>query len=152
MLFADDDAITAHEEKHLQKLMDRFSQACEDFRLTISLKKTSILSKKTESPPTITISNYQLDVVQEFTYLGSTVTDSLDMDPELNRRIGRAASSLARLTKRVWENSKLTTNTKMAVYKACVLSNHLYGSECWTHEERLNAFHMRNQRWILGIK
>ncbi|XP_069990653.1 uncharacterized protein [Penaeus vannamei] len=71
-----------------------------------------------KSPPTITINNYLLDIVQEFTYLGSTVTDSLDMDPEL--------------TKCVWENRKLTTNTKMAVYRACVLSTLLYDSECWT--------------------
>ena len=78
------------------------------------------------------------------------------MDPELNRRIGRATSTLARLTKRVWENSKLTTNSKMAVYRACVLSTLLYGSESWTlyarQEKRLNSFHMRNLRRILGIK
>ena len=95
-------------------------------------------------------------MVNEFTYLGSTVTNTLGMDPELNRRIGRATSTLARLTKRVWENGKLTTNTKMAVYRACVLSTLLYGSESWTlharQEKRLNSFHMRNLRRILGIK
>ena len=105
-------------------------------RLTVSLKKTNILSQDTESQPTISINNYQLDVVKKFTYLGSTVTNTLDMDPELNRRIGRATSTLARLTKRVWENSKLTTNSKMAVYRACVLSTLLYGSEYCMHTRR----------------
>ena len=115
LLFADDAALTAHQEDHLESLMNRFSKACEDFRLTISLKKTNIMNQDTESPPSIAINNYQLEVItEEFTYLGSTVTDSLDMGPELNRRIGRATSIVARLSKRVWENHKLTTNTKMA--------------------------------------
>ena len=101
MLFADDAAIAAHKNDLLQLLMDRLSQACVDFQLTISLKKTNIMSQDTELPSSITINNYQLDVVKEFTYLGSTVTDSLDMGPELDRRIGRATSTLGRLTARV---------------------------------------------------
>ena len=56
--------------------MHRFSQACKDFGLTISLKKTNVLGQGTETPPTITIDDYELDVVNHFTYLGSTVTDT----------------------------------------------------------------------------
>ena len=48
MLYADDAAVTAHKEEHLQHLMDRFSQACDEFKLTVSLKKTNILSQDTE--------------------------------------------------------------------------------------------------------
>ena len=61
---------------------------------------------------------------------------------------------MARLSKRVWEN-KLTTNTKMSVYNACVLSTLLYGSETWTRYTRqercLNSFHLCCLRRILGI-
>lgn len=43
----------------------------------------------------------------------------------------------------------------MAVYNACVISTLLYGSESWTtyarHERRLNTFHLRCMRRILGI-
>ena len=156
MLFADDAALTALQEDHLQNLVACFAKACEDFKLTISLKKTEIMGQDTESQPTITINNYRLEVVKEFTYLGSTISDDLSMDSEINRRVGRAASTVSRLSKRVWKNSKLTTKTKMAVYRACVLSALLYGSETWTlysrHEKRLNTFHMRNLRWILGVK
>ena len=95
--------------------MDRFFKAYEDFKLTISQKKTNIMSQDTESPPSIPMNNYQLEVVKESTCLRSTVTDNLDMCPELNRRIAWATSIVAKLSKRVWENHKLTTNTKMAV-------------------------------------
>ena len=77
MLFADDAAVVAHTQDDLQSLMDCFSQACKDFGLTISLKKTNVLGQDTEAPPVITIDDYELDAVCQFTYLGSTITDNL---------------------------------------------------------------------------
>ena len=45
--------------------------------------------------------------------------------------------------------------TNMAVYYACVTSTLLYGSETWNtyagQERRLNTFHLRSIRHILGI-
>ena len=76
-----------------------------DFGLTISLKKTSIIH----------IDNYNLEVVSAFTYLGLTMSSNLSLEPELSRRIGKASSVMSRLSKRVWENKKLTLNTKMKV-------------------------------------
>ena len=88
-------------------------------------------------------------------YLGSTITDNLSIDSEPNKRIGKAAMTHSRLTKRVWSNYKLSDHTKVNVYKACVISTLLYGSESWTmhayQEKRLNVFHMRCLRRILGI-
>ena len=155
MLFADDAAVAAHTQSELQTLMDRFAQACTDFGLTISLKKTNILVQGTAETPCITINNYELDVVNEFTYLGSTISNNLSLAKELDRRIGKAATTFARLSTRVWKNSKLTIKTKVEVYNACVLSTLLYGSEAWTtyssQEQRLNTFHLRSLRRLLGI-
>ena len=71
-------------------------------------------------------------------------------------RIGKAATTLGRLISHVWENPKLTTPTKMAVYKACIVSTLLYSSETWTtyskQESKLNSFHMRCLRRILSIQ
>ena len=71
-------------------------------------------------------------VVDEFVYLGSTISSNLSLDTELNARIGKASTAMARLATRVWDNSMLTTNTKMKVYQACVLSTLLYSSETRT--------------------
>ena len=60
------------------------------------------------------------------------------------------------MDKRVWLNSHLTIATKLRVYQACVLSTLLYGSKSWVaysaHEKRLNTFHLRCLRRLLGIK
>ena len=155
MLFADDAALVAHTEDALQRMASQFSDACKQFGLTISLKKTNVCVQDVETAPSIIIDNTTLEAVENFTYLGSTIDNCLSLDVELNRRLGRANTTMARLSKRVWENKSLTRHTRILVYQACVLSTLLYGSETWTtymrQEHRLNAFHMRCLRRILGI-
>ena len=84
LLFADDAALTSHSEDGLQHLVDKLSHACKDFGLTISLRKTNILAQSAESPPVITIDNRKLEVVDTFTYMGSTVSSSTSLDAEIS--------------------------------------------------------------------
>ncbi len=42
-LFADDCALNASEEQEMQAEKDSFSEACSDFGLTISTKKTEVM-------------------------------------------------------------------------------------------------------------
>ena len=155
MLFADDAALVAHTEDALQRMADQFSDACKQFGLTISIKKTNVCVQDVRATPLIKIDSTTLETVENFTYLGSTVNSCLSLDVELDRRLGKANTTMARLSKRVWENASLTRHTKSLVYQACVLTTLLYGSETWTtymrQEHRLNAFHMRCLRRILGI-
>ena len=121
-LFVDDAAVVAHSAEDLQQLMNRFRKACQDFGLTISLKKTQVMGQGVDSPPSVTISTQELEVVHDFEYLGSTISDILSLDVKLDKQIGNAASMFSRLTKRVWLNKKLTAYTKFQVYRSCVLS------------------------------
>ena len=108
-----------------------------------------------EVMPAMTIKDYTLNVVSQFTYLGSTVSDNATLDTELGKGIGKAATNMVKLSSRVWENNKPTTKTKVAVYRACTLSTLLYCSEAWAtyanQEKHLNPFHMRCLRRILSI-
>ena len=136
--------------------MDRLSAACKDFGLIISIPKTKILPQGVTEKPSIKIDNYELGVVEDFPYLGSNISGSLSLDTEINKRIGKAAGTLSKLSERVWKNSRLKTSTKMLVYKACIISMLLYGSESWTtyarQEDKLQSLHLRNLRFILGIR
>ena len=156
LLFADDAALTSHTEDGLQQLVTCLSLACKEFGLTISLKKTNVTAQGTEASPSIAIDGCTLEVVENFTYLGSTISSSLSIDSEINSRIAKAATVMAKLNQRVWNNSRLTEKTRLRVYQACVLSTLLYGSESWTtyarHEKKLNSFHLRCLRRILQIK
>ena len=57
------------------------------------------------------------------------ISDTPSLDVELDKCIGKAATTFSRLTKRVWLNKKLMAYAKIQVYRACVLSTLLYCSE-----------------------
>ena len=59
------------------------------------------MGQMVDSPPHITIGTHELEVVDSFTYLGSAVTGNLSLDTELNKRIGKTATVMGKLAKRV---------------------------------------------------
>ena len=111
-----------------------------------------MLGQDVDTPPVITINNYELEVLHQFTYLGSTISDNLPLDVEINKSIRKAATTLGRLTSRVWEKPKLTTPTKYYTYIVITI---LYRSEIWTtyakQEQKVNSFHMQCLCRIFGI-
>ena len=88
------------------------------------------MAQDVDSPPNITILEHELEFLRDFVYryFGSIISDTLALYSELNRRLGKAATTISSLTKRVWSDKKLTQNTKIQVYRAYVLSTLLYGS------------------------
>ncbi|XP_076472075.1 uncharacterized protein LOC143301579 [Babylonia areolata] len=120
-LFADDTVLVTHTEEALERPMDRLVHTCIEFGLTISLKKTEVMGQGTNSPPTIHIGSHELNTVYRFQYLWSTITSDLSLETEISSRIAKAAGVMSKLHKRVWSNKNMTVNTKMQVYRACVL-------------------------------
>jgi hypothetical protein len=97
----------------------------------------------------------EVEVVRHFQYLGSTTSDTMSLNTEINKRIDKASYTFSKLSKRVWNNKHLTIATKANVYKACVISTLLNGSKFWTtyvyQEKKLQVFHLRCLRRMLGI-
>ena len=154
LLFADDAALTTHKEEELQQLISQFSHTSKEFADHQHQEDRSHGSGRSIAP-SITIDNQVLEVADHFTYLGLIISSNLLVDSEINKRIAKAASVMARLRKRVWSNNQLTSNTKLQVSQTCVLSMLLYGSESWTtyarQENRLESFQLRCLSRILGI-
>ena len=97
----------------------------------------------------------RLQVVDKFTYLGSTLSRVVHIDDEVNARIAKASAAFGRLRASVWDRSGIRLDTKLKVYKAVVLPT-LYACETWTvyqrHAKRLNHFHTSCLRKLLEIK
>ena len=107
-------------------------------------------------PPNITIDNVPLNVMDKFTYLESTLSENAMIDNDISARLGKASVSFGRLTKRLWNEPGVCLSTEINVYCTVVLTTLLYGCEAWTpyrrHIRRLDQFHMRCLRQIVGIK
>ena len=97
----------------------------------------------------------EIEMVEEFTYLGSKLSCDGEISPEVSCRIAGASKAFGCLRVPVFLNRTLSTDTKRTVYKAIVVSNLLYGAETWTLKapdvRRLNSFHNRCVRTILGV-
>ena len=59
------------------------------------------------------------------------MNETVSLDLELNHRIDKAAAfgAVVRLNQQIWSTHKLKLAHKMSVYRACVVSTLLYGSE-----------------------
>ena len=96
-LFADDCALMAHDENHLQTIVNHFAKASKMFGLTISLGKTEVLvqAANTDRPqPKITIDGEQLKCVENFRYLGKALY--LQMDTSIRRSNPESAKPVKR--------------------------------------------------------
>ncbi|XP_052257776.1 uncharacterized protein LOC127862587 [Dreissena polymorpha] len=159
LLFADDCALNALTEADMQQSLNRFSDACDSFGLTISTKKTEVMFQPApNSPyikPNISIKSQRLNPVEKFTYLGSTLSRNVHIEDEVNSRKAKVSSAFGRLNKTVWNRRGIKSVTKLNVYRAVVLTALLYASETWTvyqrHTKKLNHFHTVCLRKIQGI-
>ena len=106
--------------------------------------------------PDISIDGTKLNAVTKFTYLGSTLSNSVAIDDEADARIAKASSAFGRLKDKVWERRGIRVETKLKVYSAVVLPSLLYGCETWTvysrHVKKLNHFHLTCLRKIMKIR
>nr|VZI47914.1 unnamed protein product [Spirometra erinaceieuropaei] len=141
LLFADDCALNSTSEAEMQRSMDLFSAACKNFA--------------PNAPPQISVNGTQLQVVENFPYLGSTLSRNTKIDDEVANRISKASQAFGRLQNTVWNRHGLQLSTKLKMYKAVILPTLLYGAETWTMyakpARRLNHFHLSYLRRILRL-
>nr|VZI52931.1 unnamed protein product [Spirometra erinaceieuropaei] len=105
--------------------------------------------------PEISVNGTQLPVVENFPYLGSTLSRNTKIDDEVANRISKASQAFGRLRSTVWNRHGLQLSTKLKMYKAVILPTLLYGAETWTvytrQARRLNHFHLSCLRRILRL-
>nr|VZI09519.1 unnamed protein product [Spirometra erinaceieuropaei] len=161
LLFADDCALNTTLEEEMQRSMDLFSAACEDFGLVINTQKTVVMHQPPSNSATasnaaqISVNGTQLQVVENFPYLGSTLSRNTKIDDEVANRISKASQAFGRLQSAVWNRHDLQLSKKLKMYKAVILPTLLYGAETWTvytkQACRLNHFHLICLRRILRL-
>ena len=129
--YADDMDKNASSEAKMQRAMDQVSQLCDNYDLTVSTKK-QVLHQPVPGKPY----GQNLKVVDEFTYLGCTLSRAVHIDDEVTAIIAKASVAFRRLRANVWERSGIKLDTKLKVYKAVVLPTLLYACETWAVYQR----------------
>ena len=91
--------------------------------------KTEVMHQPTPRKPyvepNININAQRFNLVDKFTDLGITLSRTFVIDDEINTRLAKASAAFGRLHKNVWDRRGITTETKIKVYKAVVLTTML---------------------------
>ena len=70
-----------------------------------------------------------LKAVDQFTYLSSTLSNTVTLDAKVNCRFAKASFVFGRLRFNVQDQRKISLAAKLKVYLAKVISSVLYGCE-----------------------
>ena len=157
--FADDIAVYTTSHDAFECATKEFVDAASKWGLTVSTRKSKgmVTGSRTASSDAfpVLLEEGKIEIVQDFTYLGSNITRDGEVTDEVKCHIGKAARAFGCLQKPIFQNRCLSVETKRKVYRAVVLSVLLYGAETWTIKaesvRRLSGFHNRCVRTIMGV-
>ena len=131
--FADDIALLSELINQAQDLLTSVESSAAQIGLVMNAKKTKVMAyNQDDEVKIITRDGSQLEVVQDFKYLGSWV-DSTENDIKIRK--GEAWRALNKL-KKIWK-SDLSRDIKISLLGSAVESVLLYGSDTWTLTEKL---------------
>nr|VZI29300.1 unnamed protein product [Spirometra erinaceieuropaei] len=162
LLFADDCALNSTSEEDMQGSMKLLSATRENFGLVIKTEKTVVMrrplpkSAPPQNAPQISLNGTQLQVVENFPYLDSTLSRSTKINGEVARSIWKASQAFGRLQRTVGNRHGLQLIRKLKMYRAVILPTLLYGAETWMvytkQVRRLNHFHLSRLRRIIKLR
>ena len=138
----------------MTELLQRVENESLKLGLKINKEKTKLMIVDRSNIIQMTGALSDLETVDKFVYLGSTVTNQGDCETEIRRRIGMAKSAMTRLNK-IWRDRNISRNLKTKIVRTLVFPIFLYGAESWTlragDKDRVDAFEMWCWRRMLRI-
>lgn len=136
-----DTAIFADSLKSLQEIIIRVADKNEKYGLMLNTDKTKLM-KGAVTPAQLIINNKQVQKVNSYTYLGTTINEEWDHPLEVRYRIEKARVAFLKMS-RLFKNHYLNLLMKVSVRVFPVL---LYEAESRTLTEctirKLEAFEM----------
>ena len=117
----------------LQTLTNKLSSSVSRYGMQISAEKSKIMINSNKINLHSNIKSYgeKLEEVEQFKYLGATITKDGSSDSEIKIRLAQGTSAMVRLTT-IWNSKYIRFKLKYNLYRSLVLSILTYGCESWT--------------------
>jgi endonuclease/exonuclease/phosphatase family metal-dependent hydrolase len=158
LTFADDIAMLADSPEIMQAMIDRITEAASTVGLKLNCAKSKYFATNLDPASLnvdLMIGNDHMELVNSFTYLGSRISPSGQLDEEIPVRIARASSIFAAF-KHFWARPDIRTKTKTRIYCATVRATLLYATETWPIKldqlRKMEAFDHRCLRRIAKVR
>ena len=147
--YADDLALLSDTINDANDLLHHLERAAKGIGLNVNVKKTEYISYNQQGNIK-SLAGKDIKSVEEFTYLGSSITSS---QKDIDIRVGKAWGAIKNLNS-IWK-STLPINLKRDFFRATVETVLLYGSTTWTLtkklEKKINGTYTRMLRVCLNI-
>ena len=122
LLFADDTVVVAQTEGDLSANIKGLHKAIKRHGLTINWSKSNtMVFSKDHTECKVEVEGVTIEQARETVYLGVRLSENGEMDSELERRIGMAATTLGALREPVFGNKELSKEAKLTVYNVVVV-------------------------------
>ena len=157
LLFADDTALVADSEEELQHLVREFGRVCKRRKLKVNVNKSKVMRCRRgvdDSRLNVTLEGEQLEEVDCFKYLGSSISVDGKIEGEVKARVNEVAKVQGGL-KEILKSKTLKMDAKRRLYEGIAVPTALYGAETWNmsvkDRRRLNVVEMRCLRNMCGV-
>lgn len=152
--FADDICLLSSNKNNMQSKTSRLNEVAQSVGLNINEKKTKVMTVHSDTQQPVTIDNNNIEEVEDFTYLGSMISNNNGTAKDIKVRIRKARNAFCQLQS-IWRSGSISLKTKLKIYTSNVKAVLLYGSECWriiqTDMNKLSSFHNTCLRKICKI-
>src|SRR5215469_7296138 len=157
--YADDVNILGGSVDTVKKNAEALVAATKEIGLEVNAHKTKymIMSRDRNAGRihNMKIDNCSIERVEEFKYLGTTLTDHNSIQEEIKSRL-KLGNACYYSVQNLLSSSLLSKNLKTKIYRTIILPIVLYGCETWSltlrEERRLRVFGNRVLRRIFGPK
>ena len=114
-------------------IQDKFTNLYEVARytgLTINTDKTKTMRVNCRNINAVVIDNNEVEKVDSFIYLGTTLDKTGGTEADISRRLPIARAAFASVYK-IWKSPKYSTRTKLRISNINVIAMLMYSSEMW---------------------
>ncbi|KAK3515214.1 hypothetical protein QTP70_010616 [Hemibagrus guttatus] len=156
MMFADDIVICSESREQVEENLERWRFALERRGMKVSRSKTEYMCvNEREGSGTVRLQGEEVEKVQEFKYLGSTVQSNGECAKEVKKRV-QAGWNGWRKVSGVLCDRKISARIKGKMYRTVVRPAMLYGLETVSlrkrQESELEVAELKMLRFSLGVK
>jgi hypothetical protein len=137
LLYADDLVVMCETAVDLDKFVRSFEKVTQQFGLTMSIKKTCLMSlqqlkedqhKKVLKGQNVNytdidikIRNQRIETADSYTCLSCTITKDQRQDTEISVRLTKAAKAFNTLRHGIWHRKSVSITARLRIFRACVL-------------------------------
>jgi hypothetical protein len=155
LLYADDTILLAENSSELQKALDAMYSYCTKFKLKVNISKTKVVifsRGKVRKYPNFTYGGQNLEVVDDYVYLGVTINYNGRFKKAMIKQQTQATRAMYALLNKA-RKLCLPVDIQLQLFDAVVKPILLYGSEVWgcQNVDIIERVHLKFLKIILNL-